>query len=241
MYVKDAMEQNKYINNILNKKRMEKFIRTALMLIFALCTTGNMNAQNSYKHQQKLERKAKKIHKRLGIDENRVLELMKMNKEETKSYVKFLKELNTSDDEIMMEYSTDKIVQMKNDYKYYANKAARKRNKVLLGGLGAYIAGIACIGIGGKKAADCPPLLYSGVGVAAAGFGAFMYEYVVSVSGNDLAKRLYAKSRTLIVESPVRPLNLNMGKDYILQAGATIFHNKEQNSIAMGPSVALTF
>lgn len=220
---------------------MERIIKTVLLLIFALCATSNVNAKDSYKHQKKLERKAKKIHKRLGIDENRVLELVKMNKEETKSYVNFLKRLDISNDEAMMEYSTDKIVQMKNDYKYYANKAARKRNRILLGGVGAFVAGLTCIIVGTEDIADCPPLLYSGIGMAAVGFGAYMYEYVVVMSGSDLAKRFYAKSRTLIVENPIRPLNLNIGKDYTLQAGATIFHNKPYSSIAVGPSVAITF
>lgn len=220
---------------------MGKKIRIALLFIFTLCMTINVNAQISYKQQQKLEKKANKIHKRLGIDKDRVLELMKMDKQETKTYIKFLKELNVNDDEAMMEYSTEKILQMKDDYKYYANKAARKRNKWAFGGLGAFIAGCVCIGIGGPNGADCPPLLYSGVGIAAAGFGAYMYEYTLVVAQKDLARRFYAKSRMLIADNPVRPLNFNIGKDYTLEAGVSIFPNNEKNSMAVGPSVAITF
>ena len=55
-------------------------IRIALLFVFTLCMTINVNAQISYKQQIKLEKKANKVHKRLGIDKDRVLELMKMDK-----------------------------------------------------------------------------------------------------------------------------------------------------------------
>lgn len=219
-------------------KQLEKII---MLLIISLCISNINYAQNSYKQQQKLERKAKKIHKRLNIDQNRVMQLLQMDKQETKTYIKFLKKLDTSNDDAMMEFSTEKILQMKTDCKYYANKAARKRNRILLGGLGAYISGVALICVGTEDVADCPPLLFTGIGIGAIGFGTSMYEYIKVITGNDLGNKLYRTSRTLIVENPVRPMYFEIGKDSYLQAGATIMRDIKTNNIAVGPSIAITF
>ena len=59
-------------------KQLEKII---MLLIMLLCISNINYAQNSYKQQQKLERKAKKIHKRLNIDQERVMQLLQKDKQ----------------------------------------------------------------------------------------------------------------------------------------------------------------
>lgn len=214
---------------------MKQFIKIALLLIIVIFCSNSIYAQTNYKQQVALERKAYKISNRLGINKARVVELLKKDKQETKQYINFLKHLDTSNDEAMMQYSTNQIMQLKTDCKYYANRAARRRNRAIWGGLAAFMAG--CGGI----ASGCDPLMYAGIGVGSVGLVTYMYQYVKVTSGNDLSSKLYRTSRTLIVDNPIRPMMIDFGNDAYLQAGTTIMRNTADNSIAVGPSIAITF
>lgn len=214
---------------------MKQLIKITLVLIIMICISNTTYAQTNYSKQLTLEHKADKICKRLGISKTRVLELLKKDKQETKDYINFLKHLDTSNDEAMMQYSTNQIIQMKNDCRYYANRAARKRNSALLGGMAALIVGGAGIG------SNCDPLVYAGIGLGSVGLVTFVYQYAKITSGNDLANKLYRTSRTLIVEAPIRPMTFDIGKDAYLQAGTTILRNTTDNTVAVGTSFAITF
>lgn len=218
---------------------MKRFLLITLGLIMVMLTSETAMAQNlSYKQQRKIERKALKIHQRLGIDQKRVVELLQMDKEEEKKNIEYLTNLNISNDSIMMEFSTEDILRMKTDCKFYGNRAARKRNRIFLYGAGGFVFGLVGLGIGGPKCIDSTPLVIGGALVYLAGFSTIIWQYIKL--DNDPSNEFYAIDRLLIVENKYRPMDIGLGDNTRLQAGVSIMKDSN-NKYSFGPSIAIKF